>query len=138
MKINLIVGSCLLILGCAGSQDSENKEVNLFPLPPLEKETTLPLPEDIKSLVSDPIPINSHWPDFKITLEMLEEVLDEWHQVSKEQWLHGYSHVAMEDRTGRMILKDGETINWIIKPGGLATLVTGNGTKVFLAKELIR
>jgi hypothetical protein len=138
MKIITIIAPCLVIFGCTGSQVSENKEINLFPLPPLEKEATLPLPENIKSFVLDAIPINSHWPDFKITREILEEVLGEWHQVSKEQWLHGYSHVAMEDRTGRLILKEGVSINWMVKPGGLATLGTENGTTVYLAKELIR
>jgi hypothetical protein len=116
----------------------DSPQPNILTLSPLESEVSLPVPQDIAKFVADPGPAKSHWPDYKITRQMLDEVLTKWHQVSADQWQHGYSHVAMEDRTGTIKLKNGTVVQWMVKPGGLATLTMGRETKVYLAKELIR
>ena len=116
----------------------ESPAPKILTLPPLRSKAPLPDPQNISKFVADPIPAKTHSPEYKITREMFEEVLTKWHQVSAEQWQHGYSHVAMEDRTGTFKLKDGTTVQWMVKPGGLATLRMGSGTTVYLAKELIR
>ena len=116
----------------------ESPAPKILTLPPLRSKAPLPEPQNISKFVADPIPAKTHWPEYRITREIFDEVLTKWHQVSAEQWQYGYSHVAMEDRTGTFKLKDGTTVQWMVKPGGLATLRMGSGTKVYLAKELIR
>ena len=128
----------MLIVGCAGHPAQESRTPKILKLSPLRSKAVLPESQNISRFVADPIPAQSHWPDYRITRQMLDEVLSKWHQVSVDQWQHGYSHVAMEDRTGTVKLTDGTTVQWMVKPGGLATLETEDGTKVYLAKELIR
>ena len=138
MKIITIIVSCVVVIGCAVRPAQEPPSSQTRTLSPLESKVALPAPLDIARFVADPIPAKSHWPDYKITRQILDEVLTKWHQVSEDQWQHGYSHVAMEDRIGTIKLKDGITVQWMVKPGGLATLEIDNGAKVYLAKELIR
>jgi hypothetical protein len=138
MKIFTTIAACMLIIGCVRSPVPESAAPQILTLSPLESEVSLPVSQDITEFVADPIPAKSHWPDYRITRQMLDEVLTKWHQVSADQWQHGYSHVAMEDRTGTIKLTDGTTVPWMVKPGGLATLTLGAETTVYLAKELIR
>jgi len=138
MKLFTVIVASVLIVGCAGHPAQEAPTPKILTLSPLRSKAVLPQPHNISKLVADPIPAKSHWPDYRISRQMLDEVLTKWHQVSADQWQHGYSHVAMEDRTGTIQLKDGTTARWMVKPGGLATLTLGAETKVYLAKELIR
>lgn len=51
--------------------------------------------------------------------------------------LSGCGHVAVEDRTRTIILKDRITIQWRVKPGSFAVLSLADGTTFYLVKELI-
>ena len=96
-----------------------------------------PDPGDIAAFAADPIaPAPSeHFKAFKITRVDLETILTTYHQVGEEHWKHGYSHVAFADRTGHVTLKDGRTIRWLVRPGGLAWLQFPGGTRLYLAAE---
>ena len=95
----------------------------------------LPSTPDIAEFKADPVPSRSHWPEYRIDRKVFDRVLTTWHQVSRDQWHHGYSHVAGEDRTGTITLKDGTTIHWMVRPGGLATFSLPNGQTVYLAQS---
>lgn len=98
----------------------------------------IPSPSDILVFKANPVPPRSHFPKYKITRKTINEVLTKWHQVTKAHWHHGYSHIAGENRTGFIKLRNGTTISWMVKPGGLATLSLPKGKTVHLAKELTR
>ena len=89
-------------------------------------------PGEIVAFHADTIPSRSYFKDFVIEQEDLEQILSEWDEVCKEHWIHGYSHIAMEDRNGTITLTDGTLIHWMVKPGGLATLTAAN-KQAFLA-----
>lgn len=93
-------------------------------------------PNDIIEFKADVIPARTHFKDFMVDKKNLEDILSTWYQVSQEHWQHGYSHVALEDRTGTIKLKDGTTISWLVRPGGLAKLTFQDGTALYLAREL--
>ncbi len=84
----------------------------------------------------DSLSAAAHFKDFKVERKDLEEVLHKWHRVSQDHWQHGYSHVALGDRTGTITLKDSTAVRWMVRPGGLATLTFQDGTMLYLAKEL--
>ena len=89
----------------------------------------------MKEFVADPVassPSDS-FKDFKVTQREFEAILKDYYQVEEDHWMHGYSHVAFGDRTGHVTLKDGRTIKWMVKPGGLAWLEFPSGKKMFLA-----
>ena len=99
------------------------------------------IPGQIKEFVADlrlARHYSSHFKDFKITQKDIEKILNNYHTVSKAHWLHGYSHLEGEDRTGYLILKNGEKVEWLAKPGGLATLKLANGKMIYLAKDLTK
>jgi len=98
--------------------------------------TVRPKADDIIEFKADLIPARAHFQDFKVERDNIEEVLRTWYQVPQEHWQHGYSHVAFGDRTGTIKLKDGTTIRWMVRPGGLAKLAFQDGTAMYLAKEL--
>ena len=98
--------------------------------------TVRPKACDIIEFKADLIPARGHFKDFKVERNDIEEVLRTWYQVSQEHWQHGYSHVAFEDRTGTIKLKDGRTIQWMVRPGGLAKFAFQDGTALYLAREL--
>ncbi len=95
-----------------------------------------PQPSEIVEFQARSIPTVTYFKDFEITQSEIEAVIATWHEVSKEHWLHGYSHVALENRTGTIKLKSGTVIEWMVKPGGLATLTFPDGKMMYLAKEL--
>ena len=92
--------------------------------------------EDIVEFKADPISKLAHFKDFKIERRDIEDIINTYHQISEEQWRHGYHHIAMNDATGIIILKDGTEVKWMVRPGGLATLAYPDGRIIFLAKEL--
>lgn len=135
-RIVLILAISVLAGGC--SQDL----VSTAPAPVPEQQAQIvfiavrPKADDIIEFTTDPVPERGHFKDFKVERNDIEEVLCTWYQVSQEHWLHGYSHVALGDRTGIIKLKDGTTIRWMVRPGGLAELIFQDGTVLYLAKEL--
>jgi hypothetical protein len=96
-----------------------------------------PRVKEVKKFVADPLPkyASSQFKNFIITRKIFETILKSYHEVTKENWEHGYSHVGLADRTGYIILDDGRRIKWMIRPGGLAWLEFSNGKRLYLAKE---
>ena len=66
---------------------------------------------------------------------LLLKILRDYHMIPKQDWKHGYSHVGGEDRTGTIWLRDRTKIEYMVRPGGLATLTFPDGRTVFLARE---
>jgi hypothetical protein len=97
---------------------------------------TRPESSDIAEFEADPFPSTTYFKNFKVGRKDLEDILLTWYQVSQEHWQHGYSHVAFGDRTGTIKLKDGTSIRWMVRPGGLASFTFQDGTALYLAKEL--
>ena len=92
----------------------------------------------IEEFVADPItsePVYESYRNFKVAQEDLQAVLMDWFEVGEDQWLHGYTHFEGSDRTGHVILIDGRTIKWMVKPCGLAWLEFPDGKKMYLVKE---
>lgn len=96
----------------------------------------LPKLVDIVEFKSDSMPRNTYFRDFMVSKKYFENILLSYYQVPEYTWEHAYSHVANEDRTGKIILEDGTEIKWLVRPGGLARLIYPNGQIVFLVKEL--
>jgi len=89
--------------------------------------------EDIVKFTADPVKPepSDYFKDFKITKDDLKAVL-RGKVVTREHWLHDYSHVAFGDRSGTIALKDKTKVRWFVKPGGLACLIFADGTQIFL------
>ncbi len=117
------------------SQGSTKVTTQQSPGAVAHSKSELPSIHDIAEFKADPIPSGTHFPEYRIDRKAIDVVLTTWHQVSRDQWHHQYSHVAGEDRTGTIKLKDGTTIHWMVKPGGLATLSLPKGKTVYLARE---
>lgn len=101
-------------------------------------EEVRPKPDDIKEFMADPVhrgPASEYFKDFMVKQKDFDAILNDYHRVEEKHWKHGYSHVAFGDRTGHVILKDGRTIEWMVRPGGLAWLKFPSGKKLFLARE---
>jgi len=132
----VIFAASMVVGGCA--QNPVSTAPAPVPSPQAEAAVSIvrPEPGDIAEFKADPLPARTHFNDFKVERKDLEEVLRKWYQVSENHWRHGYSHVAFGDRTGTIKLKDGTTIRWMVRPGGLATLTFQDGTALYLAREL--
>jgi hypothetical protein len=102
-----------------------------------QKKTPLSVPaeKDIELFYPDPVRPDVHFKDFKIDKAELVKVLRDYHVIPKQDWKHGYSHVGLEDRTGTIVLRDGTKIQYMVRPGGLATLTFFDGRQLFLASE---
>ena len=90
---------------------------------------------DIVEFNADPINSNHYFKDFKIERKDLEDIIKTYYQVSKDKWEHNYSHVAAEDRTGTIKLRDGRIIQWMVRPGGLATFLFPDNKIIYLVKS---
>ncbi len=132
----LILAISVLAGGCTQNHISTAPTPALSPQAQNAFSTVRPKADDIIEFKADLIPARGYFKDFKVERNDIEEVLRTWYQVSQEYWLHGYSHVALADRTGTIKLKDGTTIRWMVRPGGLAKLSFQDGTALYLAKEL--
>lgn len=135
-RIVLILAASAFASGCA--QNDVCPTPAAVPGPQTEPTSSgvRPKADDIIEFKADPIPARTHFKDFKVERKELEEALRTWYQVPQEHWRHGYSHVAFEDRTGTIKLKDGTGIRWMVRPGGLAKLIFQDGTVLYLAREL--
>jgi hypothetical protein len=138
MKIIRYIFSLVFALACGCTQNNVSTAQAPVPSPQAQTafSTVQPKADDIIEFKTDVIPARTHFKDFKVERNDIEEVLRTWYQVSQEHWRHGYSHVALEDRTGKIKLKDGTTIRWLVRPGGLAKLTLQDGTALHLAREL--
>jgi len=94
----------------------------------------VPAEKEIEQFTADPVRQDVHFKDFKIDKADLLKILRDYHMIPKQDWKHGYSHVGGEDRTGTIRLRDGIKIEYMVRPGGLATLAIPDGRKLFLAK----
>lgn len=108
--------------------------VILLPGQLIAGELQPPTAAQIASCSVDPVPKvpDSYFAKLKVTCADAREFLSKAHVVSERQWLHEYSHVAHGDRTGRLVLHDGTSLRWLIRPGGLAYLEFADGHKVYL------
>ncbi|MGI8602046.1 MAG: hypothetical protein ACR2OZ_03505 [Verrucomicrobiales bacterium] len=104
--------------------------------PTLAAERKVPSFEDIVEFVADLVKPGrrDHFKDFKITKAEFKAVL-RYDVVTREQWIHDYSHVGGGDRTGTITVKDKTKIQWFVKPGGLAHLTFPDGTKICLVQH---
>ena len=136
MKAIRIISLCLLLIGCAGCGRLAQPSSTVRTKAVVHSGSQLPSSQDIVEFKADLVSDRSHWPEYKVDRNVVEDVLRMWHQVSPDHWRHGYSHVAVGDRTGTIKLKDGTTIRWMVKPGGLARLSLPDGNTIYLAKEL--
>ena len=129
----LLVGA--MTLGCASTPPELSKPT------PAPQKLAQPFVEgqlsarDIIEFRADPIPEHSHFPEYRIDLAIMDEVLSKWYQVTEHQWMHNYSHIAGEDRTGTMKLSSGSIVRWMVKPGGLAILTYPDNSSVHLAQS---
>jgi hypothetical protein len=96
---------------------------------------SVPAEKDIQFFYPDPVRPDVHFKDFKITKEVLVKVLRDYHVIPKQDWKQNYSHVGGEDRTGTIVLQNGTKIQYMVRPGGLASLTFLDGRKLFLARE---
>src|SRR5688500_11515047 len=86
--------------------------------------------KDIVAFAADPIrpALSLHgFKDFHVDQAKLGEILDNYHHIAGEQWLHSYSHVFGGDRTGTATLQDGRVLRWLVRPGGLALIKLSEG-----------
>ena len=132
----LILAASVFAGGCAQNPVSNSPQLVPSPQDEPTLSTLCPKTDDIIEFKADLIPARAQFKDFKVERKDIEDVLCTWYQVSQDHWLHGYSHVAFGDRTGIIRLKDGTTIKWMVRPGGLAKLTFQDGTELYLAREL--
>ena len=95
----------------------------------------VPAEKEIEMFYPDPVRRDVHIKDFKIDKADLVKILHDYHVIPKQDWKHNYSHVGQEDRTGTIVLRDGNKIQYMVRPGGLASLTFLDGRKLFLALE---
>ena len=70
----------------------------------------------------------------RVSCEDVKGFLARARAVTEWQWFHEYSHVAFGDRTGRLALRDGTVLRWLVRPGGLAYLEWPDGRKTYLVR----
>lgn len=94
----------------------------------------MPSTAQIASCSADPVVRTApgYFTNRSVSCADVNELLSKAHVVSERQWLQEYSHVAFGDRTGRLNLRDGTVLRWMMRPGGLAYLEFENGRKMYL------
>jgi hypothetical protein len=93
----------------------------------------VPAGEAIDRFYPDPVRGGGSFKDFKIDRQDLVPILRDYHVIPKQDWKHNYSHAGGGDRTGAIVLRDGTKIQYMVRPGGLASLTFLDGRKLFLA-----
>ncbi len=79
-------------------------------------------------------PLSDYWKGkFSVTEKDLRKILRTYHRVTHEQWKY-FSHVGGGDLSGWLVLKNGQCIQWMVKPGGLAWLRFANGNVIYLSQ----
>jgi len=94
----------------------------------------VPPQKEVEQVTADPVRRDVHFKDSKADNAELLKILRDYHVIPKQDWKHGYSHVAGEDRTGTIRLRDGTKIEYMVRPGGLASLAFPDGRQLFLAR----
>lgn len=94
----------------------------------------VPAEKEIEQFIADKVRLDAYFQDFKVEKADLLEILRDYHVIPKQDWKHGYSHVGGEDRTGTIALRDGTKIQYMVRPGGLASLTSPDGRQLFLAR----
>ena len=127
-----------LSLGSLGVATSPVKTVILaflFFTASLLAEPKLPASVSIAGFTADAAApeTSEHFKNFRIERADFAKVLDTYFTVTRDDWMHAYSHVAFGDRTGTATLKDGTVLKWLVRPGGLATVTFPDGTIIYLA-----
>lgn len=97
----------------------------------------VPAENEIEQITRDPVRRDVHFKDFKVDKADLFKILRDYHVIPKQDWKR-YSHVLGEDRTGTIRLRDGTKIDYMVRPGGLASLAFPDGRQLFLAREKLR
>jgi hypothetical protein len=95
----------------------------------------VPAEKEIEQVTADPVRANVHFKDFKVDKADLLKIFRDYFVIPKQDWKHRYSHVANEDRTGTIRLRDGTKIEYMVRPGGLATLAFPDGRQLYLARQ---
>ena len=98
-------------------------------------EPKLPASANISAFMADPAPraASDYFREFQVERADFDRILDTYFTVTREQWLHRYSHVAFGDRTGTATLNDGTALKWMVRPGELATVTFPDGAILYLA-----
>jgi hypothetical protein len=94
----------------------------------------VPTPSEIQSCTIESRPNlgEGTWRPPRVTCKSLTDLLNDAKVVTKERWLHDYSHVAMGDTTGILKVRSGFTIRWLLRPGGLGILTFPDGGELYL------
>ena len=101
------------------------------PYPPIGN----PWPVDVVKahLVEDPsvaVRLSDYFP--RSSLEELRHLLALYLVVSRDDWMHNYSHVGLSDEGGWLV-SGSRCFQFVVRPGGLAFVVYPEGTAVYLA-----
>lgn len=75
-------------------------------------------------------------PSFEPANPDVRQTLMSYYVVPVYEWQNCYSHVALMDRVGDIILPNGARIVWLLRPGGLAYITYPDGGAVYLAQQL--
>jgi hypothetical protein len=74
------------------------------------------------------------WRPPEVTCASLSDFLSAAKVITKERWLHDYSHVALADTTGILKVRSGSAIRWLLRPGGLGILTFPDGGELYLVR----
>lgn len=77
-------------------------------------------------------PGESFWKDLNTPLDQVLNQLENSRVVNKREWETNYSHVAGQDQMGWIVYPDGARAKWLVRPGGLAMVQTGEGEWIYL------
>jgi hypothetical protein len=104
--------------------------------PSFAAEPQIPTDAQIARCSADPVPKTGdrYFANLRVTCDDVRQFLAQAHVVSEWEWQHQYSHVGSGDRTGLLILRDGTTLRWMVRPGGLAYLESSDGHKAYLVR----
>ena len=102
-------------------------------LPAMAQERGIPSSSEISGCSTD-IGLGGadSWKSFRVSCEQLKLELLKARVVSEFEWRHEYSHVSGGDRSGLIGLRDGASVRWMVRPGGLALLEWPDGAKLHL------
>ena len=100
-----------------------------------DREPTVPSPDAIASCMVEAEPrAGRGWKPPEVTCDDVLAFLAKAKAVSKDTWLHSFSHVGSADYEGTMTLRTGERVSWLIRPGGLGRLRFTDGSELFLVR----
>jgi hypothetical protein len=102
-----------------------------------DPEPTIPTVDTIASCAveAEPEPLTrGGWQPPRVTCDNVLAFLREAKAVSKDTWFHNYSHVASYDYAGTVMLRTGDRVRWLVRPGGLGRLSFADGRELFLVR----